>query len=396
LEKIGQLLRDGITAIGIPPVKSPSLSGFPGCDERVAALAREIWGGEAMPARVAERKVGKGRIVWGGESTTPASADMLYPAYASTAGWLEGQGTRPVFASDGPLRHHQRLTETRDIFFVSNREARSLEARCVFRTDGGAPELWDPVGGERRRLPEFTRRGDAVEVPLRFSAHQAYFVVFDRRAGREAPVPGGKNFLDEATIATVDGPFEVAFDPAWGGPGTPVTFERLSDWKDHADPGIKYYSGTATYRSVFRVPFSVFGEAGRKTGDGTRKTENGTRHTFVLDLGSVHKIARVALNGEDLGIVWTPPFRVDVTGRLRPGDNELEIIVANTWVNRLIGDQQPGNKDVRQLRWESGMLGGRPHPAGRYTFTTAKDYTADSALQPSGLLGPVGVRMAGK
>lgn len=393
LAKIGQLLRDGITAIGTPPVKSPSLSGFPGCDEQVASLAREIWGGAQAPGQVAERPVGKGRIVWGGESTAPASADMLYPSYASAVAYLERQGIGPVFASDGPVRYHQRRTEARDIFFVSNREPKPVETACAFRTDGGAPELWDPVNGERRRLPEFARRGETVEVPLRFAAHEGYFVVFDRPANRDAAAPGGKNFADEETVVGIDGPFDVAFDPAWGGPGTPVTFDRLSDWKDHSDPGIKYYSGTATYRKVFRVPLSVFGEAGRKSENESRNTENGTRITLVLDLGSVHKIARVTLNGEDMGVVWTPPFRVDVTGKLRHGDNALEIVVANTWVNRLIGDQQTGNKDVRQLRWESGMLGGRPHPAGRFTFTTARDYTADSPLQPSGLLGPVGVRV---
>ncbi len=108
-----------------------------------------------------------------------------------------------------------------------------------------------------------------------------------------------------------------------------------------------------------------------------------------LDLGAVHKLARVTLNGDDLGIVWTPPYRVEVTGKLKLGPNHIEVAVVNTWVNRLIGDEQPANKSARTLKWDDGMLGGTPQPAGRYTFTTARDYTAESPLQESGLLGPV-------
>jgi hypothetical protein len=102
----------------------------------------------------------------------------------------------------------------------------------------------------------------------------------------------------------------------------------------------------------------------------------------------------VKLNGEDLGIVWTPPYRVAVTGKLKPGPNHLEVTVVNTWVNRLIGDQQPEDKDARTLQWENGMLGGKPQRAGRYTFTTARDYNAQSPLQESGLLGPVTLLVA--
>ena len=186
-----------------------------------------------------------------------------------------------------------------------------------------------------------------------------------------------KNFADETTAAVIEGPYEVAFDPAWGGPKRPVTFGKLADWKDHPDPGIKYYSGEAVYRKTFDRPTAI------------------QEHDRVfLDLGVVHKLARVKLNGEDLGIVWTPPYRVAVTGKLKPGPNLLEVTVVNTWVNRLIGDQQPGDKDARVLKWDDGMLGGKPQRAGRYTFTTARDYDAQSSLQASGLRGPVTLRVA--
>jgi hypothetical protein len=106
----------------------------------------------------------------------------------------------------------------------------------------------------------------------------------------------------------------------------------------------------------------------------------------------VRELGSVRLNGRDLGTVWTAPWRVDITAALLPTGNRLEIEVINGWVNRLIGDLQPGNKALRQLTWSSGLLGGKTHAAGRYTFVTHQHYKADSPLRPSGLLGPVTIQ----
>jgi hypothetical protein len=372
LTRLDQLIRAGLTVIGRPPIKSPSLVGFPECDETVRMLARAMWGGLDTPADITERNLGQGRILWGGPVTTPGSVDRLYPTYASTTALLREWGAPPAFESPGPVRSHQRRTDERDLFFVSNRDNRMVETVGRFRTDGGAPELWNPVDGTRHPLRQFSVQGNLIEVPLRFAPHESYFVVFNRPAAGDASREGARNFAEETTVARIPGPYQVIFDPAWGGPEQPVVFEQLSDWKDHAEPGIRYYSGKAVYRKTFASPPEL--------PDAAR---------VFLDLGGVHKLARVKLNDEDLGIVWTPPYRVEVTGKLKPGNNELEVIVVNTWVNRLIGDQQPGNKNVRTLQWENGMLAGQPQPAGRYTFTTAKDYTVESPLEESGLLGPV-------
>ncbi len=370
LAKIEELVREGMTVIGMPPRKSPSLAGYPECDERVRTLAGKIWGGQEVPGQVTEQPYGKGRIVWGGEATPKAEGDKLYPHYESTAGLLKKWGVAPGFEATGPIRYHHRRTEDWDIFFVSNREAHTLDTVCTFRTDGSAPELWDPVTTERKPLARSEDRGDTVSTPLRFASHGSYFIVFSRKAA--STQPDNQNFQEEKTIATLDGPYEVTFDPVWGGPKEPVTFEKLVLWNTHADAEIRYYSGKALYKKTF--------DSSTGTADGNR---------LFLDLGVLHKLARVKLNGEDLGIVWTAPFRVEVTGKLRTTGNVLEVTVVNTWVNRLIGDQQPGDKGVRPLKWESGLLAGQTYPAGRYTFTTADDYTATSPLQDSGLLGPV-------
>ncbi|MBM4088511.1 MAG: glycosyl hydrolase [Planctomycetes bacterium] len=370
LGKIRILIRDGASVIGTPPGRSPSLAGFPQCDERVKSLANEVWGGVTEPAAETSRPFGKGRVVWGGETTRPGSADKLYPSYASTAAFLQKSGVPVVLESPPPLRWHQRRTPERDIFFVANPAAGPVEANCVFRTDGAAPELWNAVDGSSRPLPEHTVSHGRVAVPLRLAANESCFVVFNRTTRDSAPA-AGRNFAEMKPLAAIDGPWSVSFDAALGGPNGPVEFPKLSRWDRNPDDAIKYYSGQAVYRSTFQSP------------------EPPANARVFLDLGAVHKLARVTLNGGDLGTVWTPPYRVEVTGKLKPGPNLIEVAVVNTWVNRLIGDEQPANKGTRTLKWDDGMLGGTPHPAGRYTFTTARDYTAESPLQESGLLGPV-------
>jgi hypothetical protein len=148
------------------------------------------------------------------------------------------------------------------------------------------------------------------------------------------------------------------------------------DWSGHWNPGIKFYSGIATYRNKFDLS--------------TIEGINSNARVF-LDLGTVHSVARVRLNGKELGVVWTAPRRVEITDALRSTENHLEIEVANLWPNRLIGDQQPENRNVRQVQWDSGLLEGKEFATGRYTFTTHNRFESDSPLLPSGLIGPVSI-----
>ena len=177
------------------------------------------------------------------------------------------------------------------------------------------------------------------------------------------------NFPDITPALTLKGSWEVSFDPERGGPEKAM-FDKLYDWTKSDERGIKYYSGIAVYRQTFDAP----GVSGNRT---------------YLDLGTVHDMARVTLNGKDLGVLWCAPWRVDVTDILKPNGNKLEIEIANRWPNRLLGDQQKPDKNIRTLKWDSGLLGGKEYTTGRYTFTTAP--TMGLKLLPSGLLGPVRV-----
>ena len=157
-----------------------------------------------------------------------------------------------------------------------------------------------------------------------------------------------------------------------------MTLQKLLPWSQHADPGVRYFSGTATYHKTIDVPNEWLGKDRR----------------LDLDLGDVQVMARVKLNGADLGVLWRPPYRVEITAAAKAGKNDLEIEVVNLWPNRLIGDEQlPEDSDrypFGTLRvWPQWVLEGKPSPTGRHTFVTWRLWKKDDALLPSGLLGPV-------
>jgi hypothetical protein len=144
----------------------------------------------------------------------------------------------------------------------------------------------------------------------------------------------------------ISGPWDVAFDTAWGGPAA-VKFNNLRDWKDHSDKGIKYYSGTASYTKTFDLP----------------KGFKGRKSPIYLDLGRVKDMAEVTLNGTNLGVVWCEPFQLEITGLVRNTGNVLKINVVNKWSNRLLGDEvlkenyTSGNASNSTTLFSSGLLG---------------------------------------
>jgi hypothetical protein len=175
----------------------------------------------------------------------------------------------------------------------------------------------------------------------------------------------------------ITGPWDLTFPPNHGAPGR-VTLDHLMSWSDHPDSGVKYFSGTATYNKTFQLPPNF----------------SANDHKLFLDLGHVAVMAQVKLNNTDLGVLWKPPFRLDVTGALKTGANALELKVVNLWVNRMIGDEQlPEDSDRKPdgtlNSWPRWLLDYRPSPSGRITFTSWRLWKKDSSLRQSGLIGPV-------
>jgi hypothetical protein len=189
-----------------------------------------------------------------------------------------------------------------------------------------------------------------TEIPLRFDPLESAFLVF--RSSAAATAAQGKNFPNREAVLTLTAPWQVHFDPRWGGPKE-IVFPQLTDWALHEDEAIRHYSGKAVYSTTF--DFSALNPAA----------------TYALSLGQVANIASVELNGRDLGVLWCKPWRVGLpAGLLRPQGNQLRITVANLWANRQIADSGLPEKD-------------------RLSWATSNPWHSTDALQPSGLLGPV-------
>jgi hypothetical protein len=357
LEKVESLLRAGATVVGPRPVRSPSLTGFPQCDARVRERARRLWG-DGQP-RAARRRLGKGMLV--ASAREPGSSPgtergefpALYGEFAQVAGLLSEAGVESDFESDAGLRFTHRRDGEEDIYFVSNPSDSPVTANCRFRVAGKNAELWDPLTGDRSVEPETVAGRGTTQIAVRLEGHGSVFVVF-RNATAEStglrasrPVSGGSPAQVE-----VPGPWRVQFQQGRGAPeGT--SLETLMDLSRHPVEGIRHFSGTATYKAAVRY-------------EGTPEAGN----VVVVDLGRVEVVARVRLNGRDLGVSWLPPHRVAAKGALRQGENALEIEVANLWPNRLIGDLSlPAEK--------------------RVAWTTRNPFKPDSPLPASGLIGPV-------
>ncbi len=329
LRKLRELVAAGATVIGPRPTEASGLHDFAGRDAEVKKLAAEIWANERVSSTRSAREI--------------LLANGVPPDFEFT-------GAPP----DANLDFIHRRTDGADIYYVANRLNRGENLTATFRVTGRAPELWNAVTGECRFATAYEMKDGRTSVPLEFTACGSWFVIF-RAPAAAHPATGKANtprFLPSAEIA---GPWTVRFDPRWGGPES-VEFSTLQSWPTRTEPGIKFYSGTAVYRRTFDLPAS------------TRAADQTIRR--FIDLGHVRELAEVRVNGKSCGIVWAPPFRVEVTEALKPTGNLLEVEVVNFWPNRIIGD---ATLPVEQRRTRTNIL----------------ELKSDTPLVESGLLGPV-------
>lgn len=457
MARLDALIHSGATVVGQKPSRSPSLTGYPDCDEQVKRSADQIWGENPPPQ--GERAWGDGRVVWG-RPLKEVLARMGVPpdvVLRSTA--------------DASLDYVHRRTPRAHIYFFRNRLPRwehfVVRLRAFGHFPQQVPQVWNPVTGKVASSVAYRVVEDGLEVPLDLPPHGSIFVVVTKhdeltikhdeastkhldvtakhdevvpahngvakahnevvigqRAGAHSeanPVPltsltrdgqeilfapfcggspaeigvavkagvgveigvgdgrpnqlelharqageytatfqsGKKQTVTVEAPATqkITGPWQVAFPPGWGAP-TQVVFSELISWTEHPKPGIKYFSGIATYRTTFPI----------QPGTGQRR--------ICLNLGEVRFVAEVIVNGKNLGVLWTPPYELDISDAVHDGENELVVRVANVWSNRLTGD-------ARQPQF------------GTFTQTNIKYAVAwkvawkDAPLHRSGLLGPV-------
>ncbi|HTY88072.1 MAG TPA: glycosyl hydrolase, partial [Candidatus Acidoferrum sp.] len=313
LRKVKELVANGATVIGPKPARMEGLTDYPRADAEVQKLAAELWGDGASQS-AGEHRYGQGQVVWGKTARAVLLADGVQPdcEFLSTLD--------PQLSTS--LDYIHRAADGADIYFVANRSNVAITATAAFRVKGKVPELWNAVTGDHQFAAAYEERDGRTFVPLDFTPCGSWFVIF-REPASAHPATARNNAVPVAPVQKISGPWTVRFDPKWGGPAS-VQFEQLVSWTDRPEPGVKYYSGTATYEKTFELP------------NAEPRTVNSE---LWLDLGNVRELAEVTVNGQSCGITWAPPFRVDITRAVRPGANQLEIEVVNFWPNRLIGDQ---------------------------------------------------------
>lgn len=372
LNKIESLVKAGANITGIPPKKSPSLVNYPACDNAVATKAKEMWKNNSLPGKLKAGSYGLGKIFNGGDFTVVDSA-RPYQHYEVTAEILKQLKVPEDFIADRPVRYAHRTTDNMELYFVANRSNEKIDASCTFRVDAGIPELWNPLTGEIRPLKNFVQNGVTTTLTIQFEPFQSYFVLFNPQKQAELQVQSiGKDFPGKTKLFSLDGSWRLYFDPKSGGPGESV-FDRLEDWTQRPEEGIKYYSGTVIYQKSFTLD----------------KVQLSPSLPLWINLGEVFNLAEVSLNGKNLGTLWTAPWSLNITKAAKEGSNSLEIKVVNLWPNRLIGDEKYPSDGISNRQWPDWMLQKRPRNSQRTSFATYSFYKKEAPLLKSGLLGPV-------
>jgi hypothetical protein len=376
LRKVRDLVRAGGTVLGVAPQRATGRQNYPACDADIAEIARDLWGDLDGVVRT-ERTCGEGRVFSG---VPPAQVlrrlgiarDVEFETTPSPVAWI-----------------HRQLAGN-DLYFLANQQETSTAVDVLLRATAHSTEIWHPESG-KMELARSTRTEDGrTRLHLEFPPAGSCFVVLRGTATEGLAIPQSY-VTDEKSVREIVGPWSVSFPPGLGAPAE-ITLPRTESWTENTEPGVRYFSGTATYRHQFTATAS----------------DTATPRRLILDLGRVEKIAAVRVNGSVYPALWAPPFRVDITAAVHPGVNDLAIEVTNLWPNRLIGDEHEpddaawGKPDMFKFVEPARLIGQRlievpnwvtthqPRPAaGRITFTTYKFFTADSPLLPSGLLGPV-------
>ncbi len=325
LEKILSFVKQGILLVGDPPSNIATLSGSKETKLRFERAVKELWGN----GKEKIRKVGKGKV-YRSNIESVLNAEKI-------------RQDINVNFSDVSWLHRQ--TNNADFYFVSAPADKGYNGNISFRCKGSA-EIWDPLTGEITKASSIINKNGCTTIEMNMPAGTSCFVVFRKNESREA-----KNFLSYADKMEIRTPWKIHFPSGWGIPDSLISVNQLMAWKDLplTDEG-KSFSGTAVYTTSFNLD--------KKEGI-----------HYALDLGRVEVVAKVKLNGEDVGTRWTYPYRMEITDYLKSGENTVEIAVTGTWHNRLVYDANLPEKERKT--W---TING-PDPK--------------SSLKEYGLLGPV-------
>ena len=364
LQRIEELVRQGAVVIGPAPSKP---IGYREQKEQADAFARivsQLWKNGSAPTAH-----GKGLLIPSSE-IKPALAHLKLGPDLIVNGAPAKDFTRRSIG-DGEL------------YFFFNESKAYQDLRLDFRVSGLVPEIWDADTGTIEAVADYQSDTQRTRFPLTLEPSGSRFVYF-RKGETPATTPSKAQLLDtlgKAAKSTapqtlpLDLDWQVTFDENWGGPGQ-IAMPKLQDWTEHAQEGVRYFSGTAQYESTFELPSDWAS----------------SQSPIVLDLGEVKIAAVVTINGQAFPTLWKPPFAHDISSALRAGENRIQVEVTNLWTNRLIGDEAHPANDGYDLKgsmpeWFSNNQ--PPPESKRYTWTSWNFYKTNKTLEPSGLLGPV-------
>ncbi|ETD18372.1 hypothetical protein HMPREF1199_01183 [Hoylesella oralis CC98A] len=336
LRRLKTLIQNGAVVLGPKPLRSPSLKDWGAGDAEIKIIADELWGHGDPFCEM--RRIGKGILFTGYEINDVFRIINNHP----DASFIGTKNIKYAHTSNGNI----------DIYFITNQTDKPTEFIAQLRVTGKQPELWTPTDGAIRQLPSFSQEGKSTSIPMRLSGNESAFIVLAKPA-KVVPtsLDINKNYPRESIIKTINSPWNVSLKSMVYN-GKRIILKQLIDLSTSDDEYVKYFSGTSTYKTLFTV-------SGLKQG-----------LLYKLDLGKVYEMAKVKLNGQYVGGVWTSPYTIDISKYLKNGKNEIEIEVVNNWMNRLIGDRQKQGKD-------------------RKTFCSHATYDGNTPLQSSGLIGPV-------
>ena len=346
LRKIDELIQAGVVMVGPKPTGLIGLNDYRSGEINLPAYEKYPWG-ISIDQALSEAGIGPDFIYSGADSI-----DFIH-----------------------------KLAGKSEFYFLSNQKSTNQEALCSFRVSGKVAEIWNPATGERfiaeteivrKGEKEIKRRGDPENgrsgIRLRFGPNESLFVVFNEKSTpglKKAPVylPVGES--------PVSGTWTISFGKNRGLPeGFVIQSDTLFSLIRHTNPDVRHFSGTIRYELAFNFEGNV--------------SDSGMR--YDLSLGEVANIAQVWLNGKDLGVLWTKPCRVGVTGALKSGTNQLVVEVTNTWNNRIVRDMElpyeqrvsyfPHYEEYRKAGDKNGFL----------------IRSVDYQLRDAGLIGPCRIK----
>jgi len=405
LKKLEELVDKGATIVGRKPACSHGLKDYEQRDKLIKQLADKLWG-SCDGKTVTENQYGKGKVIWGKNLKQVLFDRGIGPDFSY---FSNSDSTNLDFI-------HRTITN-KEIYFISNTRNELENIDGIFRVNEKIPEIWNPETGTVQKVVLYVDDGEVTRIPLKLQPHGSVFVVFRKKEKQQhfifakfnedkifpvtnnIPVniicydiqmtdneinliawkEGSYTLKDEAgqektyeisnipSSMDITGPWEIAFPSGRGAPDQ-IEIPELISWIDSEDPGIKYFSGIATYSKKINIPDDMI------SGD----------VVIWLNLGAVKEVADIYLNEENLGIVWKPPYQIDITGAVKPGENHLVVEVANTWSNRLTGD---GKLPEGERITKTNITG------PNYQENTL---WKDAPLLESGLIGPVSIHYAKK